>query len=58
MTVRQRALLALGTAVLLAALVGLAYAVGQRGCPPPDWAFWRFTEGTDGRTNFACVAGR
>jgi hypothetical protein len=33
------------------------YAVGQRACPPPEWAFWRYTEGINGAQNFACVAG-
>jgi hypothetical protein len=46
-------LVVLGMLVLLVA----AYLVGERGCPPPSWAFWRFTEGAGGRTNFACVAG-
>ena len=43
--------------LLLSAMLVTVYAVGQRACPPPEWAFWRYTEGTNGAQNFACVAG-
>jgi hypothetical protein len=42
--------------LLLSVLLVALYVVGQRSCPPPDWAFWRFTEGPNGAQNFACVA--
>ena len=42
--------------VLLSDTVAVLYVVGQQGCPPPDWAFWRYTEGDNGFQNFACVA--
>ena len=48
--------LVVGGVLLLVVLVGL-YLVGKEECPPPAWAFWRFTEGPDGAENFACVAG-
>jgi len=43
-------------ALLLAGVLITLYLLGERSCPPPDWAFWRFTDGGGGRTNFACVA--
>lgn len=46
----------LATIVLVAVLVAVLYVVGERSCPPPGWAFWRFTDGGGGRVNFACVA--
>ena len=48
--------LVVGGLVLVVLLVAL-YLVGQQSCPPPEWAFWRFTEGPAGAQNFACVAG-
>ena len=42
--------------VLLAATLAVLYVVGQQGCPPPDWAFWRYTEGDNGLDNYGCVA--
>ena len=48
--------LLLGVLLLSATLVAV-YVLGQRACPPPEWAFWRYTEGPNGTQNFACVAG-
>lgn len=51
-----RRLLALLAVLVLLAGMATAVVLAQRSCPPPDWAFWRFTEGSEpGRVNFACV---
>jgi hypothetical protein len=47
----KRLTLALAVLLLLTGVV--VYVVGSTGCPPPGWAFWRYTG--EGRTNFACV---
>lgn len=39
------------------ALVGGLAVYGNQACPPPSWAFWRYTDTGDGdRVNFAFVA--
>lgn len=50
----RRLIAAFAVLVLLAGLAAAVY-IAQGTCPPPDWAFWRFTEGNQpGRRNFAC----
>ncbi len=45
----------LAVLVLLAA-VATAVVLAQRSCPPPSWASWLVTEGSEpGRVNVACV---
>ena len=41
----------------MSAMLVTVHAVGRRACPPPEWAFWRYTDGTDGAPDFARVAG-
>jgi hypothetical protein len=53
--VSRRVLMTLIALVLLAGLAAAVY-LAQTSCPPPTWAFWRFTEGNQpGRVNFACL---
>lgn len=44
----------LGLLVLGVLITAVVYVVGERGCPPPEWAFWRFSDSG----SFACIAGR
>lgn len=40
-------LVALSALTFLVAAAGFVYLLGEQGCPPPPWAFWRDVDAAD-----------